>query len=134
MTMANVVRRAARGLCGLMLMCAGCGWAYNHSEVLVLTKVNVPANGGAAEVMFHAISGQRVEISLTGRLTSMVPIGRLVGPSGSQVGTLDSSGVSDGFNTAQVDIPATGMYRLEVFDESAAGGAVTVRVELVSGG
>ena len=115
-----------------MLLPAGCGWAYNHSDVLVLTKVNVPANGGSAEVMFQAIAGQQLQISLTGRLTSMVPVGNLVGPNGSQSATPDASGASNGFNTAQVDIPQTGTYRLEVFDDNQKGGAVTVRVELTT--
>jgi len=131
MIMLKAARRVVSGAACLVLLTLGCGWAYNHSDVLVLTKVNVPAGGGSAEAMFQGIAGQTVEISLTGRSTSAIPQASLVGPDGSSTNTPPASSAADGFNTAQVSLPDSGTYRLVVFDDSGLGGAVTVRVQLV---
>ena len=120
------------GFGSLMLLTAGCGWAYNHSDVLVLTSVNVPAGGGSAEVMFEGLAGERVQISLAGELTTMQPYGSLLGPDGSQTTTPPIAGATNGFNSAQVTISQTGTYQLNVLDNSKRGGAVTVRVELTT--
>lgn len=133
MTPWKAVRRTAFGLGYLVALTLGCGWAYNDSSVLVLTQVNVPTGGGSAEVMFQGLAGQQIQISLTGHLTTMQPYGNLIGPDGAETAAPAVSGVSNGFNTTTVSIPAAGTYRLAVFDGTGTGGAVTVRIELAAG-
>ena len=134
MVVLRAARRTAFGLACLVLPGLGCGWAYNTSAVLVLTEVDVPENGGSAEVMFQGLPNQQVLISLAGRLTTMQPYGNLIGPEGSQSTTPPTNGASNGFNSAQVTLPVAGTYRLQVLDGSKKGGPVTVRVEVVSTG
>ena len=137
MTISKMICVAAVGLASVTLTGGGCDLGYNHSNVLVLTNVNVPAGGGSASVNLQATAGQQVTISLAaqpaslgGRPSKMVPFGNLVGPDGSQTSTPAANSASNGFNSATVTIANTGLYRLDVSDNSKTGGEVTVRVEV----
>jgi len=137
MTISRIFRRTAVGLAMAVLTTGGCDLGFNHSNVLVLTNVNVPAGGGSASVNFEAIAGQKVTISLAAQSASpggvpskMEPYGNLVGPDGSQTSTPAANSASNAFNSATVTIANTGLYRLDVLDNSKTGGEVTVRVEV----
>ena len=98
----------------------------------MLTGVNVPAGGGSGTVMFQAIAGQQIQITLTGVPTTMQPYGNLIGPSGSQTTTPGTGGASGGVNSSQITI-SDRHYQLNVLDNSNKGGTVTVRVQVIAG-
>ena len=102
--------------------------ACSNPSVLVDQSVTVAAGGGGADVTFKGTNGQKIGITLTASSASMEPYGFLVSPDGSGQYTPSLDRATNGSNTIQLVLTATGEYKLTVFDGSNQGGKVSVRV------
>jgi hypothetical protein len=108
------------------------GVVVNITEVLVEQDVTVPGGGGGFDVSFSGNNGQRIRITLRASNTSMQPYGFLVNPDDTGEYTPLNDTAQNGENMSEVTLNQTGTYVLTIFDGSNIGGAVHVRVEVIT--
>ena len=133
MSLTRMTRRAALIACGLALLSCSCNYLFElPSNVVVKDNLmNIAQGGGSVQVMFSGLAGQTIKITLTGRVTGMVPYAQLIAPNGGSTTVPAASSASKGINTGQATLAQTGGYTLIVYDNTQVGGGVTIRVELV---
>jgi uncharacterized protein YegP (UPF0339 family) len=99
--------------------------------VLLDKNVTVASGGGSAEVRFSASNGQTIRITLTAT-SNMEPYGYLTYPNGTGEYYPDLQTAQNGVNSIELTLNQTGAYELTIMDGSNQGGAVHVKVEVLS--